>query len=197
MTIEKGKPWGSPCIVPPSRIVVGSDRDLARCRAEEQISLTGGDIWKSLGSPSVPKINAEATEVLIDALEVEIDNGNHLLAASSVEVGTFLGLRRYLCLANASFVGKRNVAPRAHPNDGALDLLEIGAEISWRQRWTASRRALTGTHVPHPHITSRRVRELLIERESSSEILRIDGMKYSTWSSLRVRILPDHWQVLL
>lgn len=197
MTIEKGKPWGSPCVVSHSRVVVSSDRELASCAAVVETSLSGGDIWRSLGSPQIPAVGTAATRVNIDAIHVEIDEERELFASSSVEVGSFLGRGRYLCIANASFVGVRNIAPRAHPNDGSLDYLEIDASISQRQRWIASRRSLTGTHIPHPNITTRRLRKIEIQRGRSSEKLRIDGVVHKNWSSLRVHIEPDHWQVLL
>lgn len=197
MTIEKGKPWGTPSVVPSTRRVVSTDRELAQCTTEDECSLSGGDIWRSLGAPEIPAIGANATKVYIDAVQIHIDNTHHLFASSSVEVGSFLGRGRYLCLANSSFVGKKNIAPRAHPNDGSLDYLEIDAEISWRQRWLASRRSLTGTHIPHPKISSRRVREIEIQKQHSSEKMRIDGVVYKEWTSIQIRIWPDHWQVLL
>lgn len=197
MTIEKGKPWGSPCVVPASRIVVSSDSDLAKCRSNDETSLDSGDIWRSLGSPKVPDIDSTATKVNIDAIKIVIDDRQHYFAASSVEIGSFISKGRYVCIANASFVGRRNIAPRAHPNDGSLDYLEIDPEISWRQRWIASQRSLTGTHIPHPKISARRVRDIEIHKQGSTEKLRIDGLVYKEWKLLRVQILPDHWQVLL
>ena len=197
MTIEKGKPWGSSCVVSPSRVVISTDSELAQRTSDELISLNGGDIWRSLGSPQIPEVNTAATRVNIDAIQVVVDHQQLHHASSSVEIGSFLGRGRYLCIANASFVGLRNIAPRAHPNDGSLDYLEIHASMSWRQRWTASRRSLTGTHIPHPQITTRRIRDITIERAHSSEILRIDGVAHKNWKTISVQILPDHWQVLL
>ena len=197
MTIEKGKPWGSSCVVSPSRVVISTDSELAQRTSDELISLNGGDIWRSLGSPQIPEVNTAATRVNIDAIQVVVDHQQLHHASSSVEIGSFLGRGRYLCIANASFVGPRNIAPRAHPNDGSLDYLEIDSSISWRQRLIASRRSLTGTHIPHPDISTRRVRDIEIERARPTEKLRIDGVVLKNWKSIRVHIVPDHWQVLL
>jgi hypothetical protein len=197
MTIEKGAPWGIPCHVPSHRAIATSDRELATFRPDEIISLSGGDIWKSLGSPLVPSIDSEATLVHIDAIQIEVDAESSFLAASSVEIGSFLSRQRYLCVANASFVREKNIAPRAHPNDGSLDFLEIASTMPFRQRWAASRRASTGTHIPHPHITTKRAREIQIKRQSKSEKLIVDGAHIREWHTLLIRVVPDHWQVVL
>ena len=49
-----------------------------------------------------------------------------------------------------------DVAPRAHPNDGRFDVVEVSAAMPARARLQAWRRLATGTHVPHPDITTRR-----------------------------------------
>lgn len=196
MTIEKGQPWGESCRVPAQRIVVGSDRELALCTKEDLVSLTNGDLWKSLGSPPVPQTDIAATQLPIDALIITIDDDTSLLAASTIEIGSWFRRGRYICIANTSFAGQKNIAPRAHPNDGSLDYLEITASMSWRQRWLASRRALTGTHIPHPQITTKRIKDIRIDRESS-ELLRIDGVSFEEWRTIHVQIDPDHWQVLV
>ena len=55
-------------------------------------------------------------------------------------------------MLNADRIGAWDVAPRAHPNDGQLDVVEVDASMGLRDRWQASRRLATGTHVPHPAI---------------------------------------------
>lgn len=196
MTIEKGKPWGSPCSVPAHRIVVESDSELADCAAEVPVSLNGGDVWKSLGSPAVPAVGMTGTKVNVDAIVITIDNEGNIRAASSIEIGSWHKRGRYICIANSSFVKEKNIAPRAHPNDGSLDYLEIDETMSWRQRWSASRRARTGTHIPHPQITTKRVKDIQIDRQHS-EVLRIDGIQVNEWQSIRVQIDSDHWQVIV
>lgn len=197
MTIEKGQPWGTACQVPSDRIIARNDAELALCSPDHMVSLSGGDIWKSLGSPAVPQQGTEATLVHIDAIEVDIDSQKKFLIASSIEIGSLIGRNRYLCIANASFVSEKNIAPRAHPNDGFLDLLEIDNAMPWRQRWSASRRAQTGVHIPHPHISSRRVRELRIDRETQTERLTVDGVRIKDWHTVVIQVIPDYWQVVL
>ena len=197
MTIEKGKPWGEACRVPEHLVVVSNDRSLALQSAEELLSLSGGDLWKSLGSPPVPASLTEATCVRIDAISVDVDHQTQTMAASSVEVGSFVSRSRYLCIANSSFLRNMNIAPRAHPNDGVADYLEIDPSMSIRQRWLASRRAVTGTHIPHPLITTKRITDIEIHRNTRREKLRLDGAVVRNWQSVRLHVVPDHWHVIV
>ncbi|MGB1824394.1 MAG: hypothetical protein ACPHO9_07420, partial [Ilumatobacteraceae bacterium] len=57
-------------------------------------------------------------------------------------------------------IGRYEAAPRAHPGDGLLDVVEVSDAMPLRQRWMALRRSRTGTHLPHPHISMTRVRDL-------------------------------------
>ena len=63
-----------------------------------------------------------------------------------------------VAVMNVDRLGRWDVAPRAHPNDGALDVVEVDAAMGVRARWQARRRLPTGTHVPHPAIRTRRGR---------------------------------------
>ena len=56
---------------------------------------------------------------------------------------------------NSDHLGTWNVAPRAHPNDGKLDVISVGRGMTFRQRLQARTRLELGTHVPHPAIGSR------------------------------------------
>jgi diacylglycerol kinase family enzyme len=72
---------------------------------------------------------------------------------------------------NAEFLGAWTVAPRAHPGDGLLDVVD--ADLPFSERWEARRRLPYGTHVPHPRITVRRT--ATAELELSGLRVRLDG----------------------
>jgi len=55
---------------------------------------------------------------------------------------------------NAQWLGKLKLGPRAHPNDGLLDLTDGNLPLG--DRMEARRRAHSGSHVPHPALTTRR-----------------------------------------
>ena len=51
---------------------------------------------------------------------------------------------------NAQWVGKWNVGPRAHPNDGLLDTYDVRLPVS--QVLPVRQRLHHGAHLPHPGI---------------------------------------------
>ncbi len=61
-----------------------------------------------------------------------------------------------VAVMNAEFLGDWDVAPRAHPGDGLLDVVSVAAGMSLADRLRARRRLPAGTHVPHPAITIER-----------------------------------------
>lgn len=66
---------------------------------------------------------------------------------------------------NAAFRGAENLAPRGHPNDGRLDLID-GQLASHLDRRRAHKRTYAGSHVPHPNLEETRVRDISISNET-------------------------------
>ena len=95
-----------------------------------------------------------------------------------------------VAVMNAEHIGAWDVAPRAHPNDGQLDVVEVDAAMTMRARWQARRRLPAGTHVPHPAIAMSRAkhRSWTFERPLR---LWVDGVAHGTVRSLGVAIEPD------
>ena len=205
MTIRKGEEWGTRITAPEGIIHVESDAAIAQSEPRRVMTLFSGDLFDALGCPQIVKPGFPCTLLEIDALQCEItlQNGSvrKELAASSVEIGSFIphvGHRsRYICISNAGIVRGRNLTPRAHPNDGILDVLEVSYAMSIRNRLQAFRRATTGTHIPHPNINARRSTECEFLNEERRETLRIDSVKLSSWLSLRVTVLPDYWKIVV
>jgi hypothetical protein len=204
MTIRKGESWGRRIPIPPLIRRVESDAELSRCSQSEFISLTGGDIHRTLGSPPPVQGNHECTLLSIDALVIRVvkpdDSDQELIAASRIEVGSFLsplGRRRFVCVTNGGIVNTRNLAPRAHPNDGRIDVLTIDASMTFRNRLIARNKAMTGTHLPHPQISVRQDQSFHTSRFDRGERLSIDGILVREWSEIFVSIMPDYWQVVV
>lgn len=116
------------------------------------------------------------------------------IALSGIRARAGRKLRRHLfaqhtiLVMNVPFMGDDNIAPRAHPNDGALDLIE-GRLPRW-DRIRALRRLPTGTHVPHPELAQRRVRSAELGTGEPLQVF-ADGRLLGTASRLRVRCVPD------
>jgi diacylglycerol kinase family enzyme len=168
------------------------------------VSLTGGDIYQTLGSPRPVPADSECTLLPIDALQVRVlgidGSEQYFVAASRIEIGNFLspiGHNRFVCVTNGGIVDGRNFAPRAHPNDGRFDVLTIDASMTFRSRLLARKKAETGTHLPHPEISVRQNDAYSTERTGKRERLSIDGIVVANWSEVFVTIIPDYWQVVV
>jgi hypothetical protein len=55
---------------------------------------------------------------------------------------------RIFAAMNAQFLGRFDVAPRGHPNDGLVELLDVDPALGLSDRVKAWRRLPTGTHGP-------------------------------------------------
>jgi diacylglycerol kinase family enzyme len=89
---------------------------------------------------------------------------------------------------NAQYRGHWDVAPKGHPNDGRLDLLD--ADPTLGQRWQARSRLRTGTHVPHPAIEERRITAVQLDLGRPTPI-ELDGEPLGTATTLSIRVEPD------
>jgi diacylglycerol kinase family enzyme len=102
--------------------------------------------------------------------------------------------RRVLVAMNAQWIGSWNAGPRAHPNDGLLDVYD--AALTLRELPAVRRRLVSGTHVPHPHIDHRRVRELNVSFDRGRWLF-IDGRPAGRVRQLRIGIEPDRLRAVV
>jgi hypothetical protein len=197
--ISRGQPWGIPADMSDDVLVVENNQVLSNADRTRRIVLTGGDIARSLGNPVVPVVGSACTEVAIDAMLCDITTTDsrsiHAVAASSIVVGSYWR-GRHLIVSNAGWIGDSNVAPRAHPNDGKVEILTITSHMSLRQRILARRRMQTGTHLPHPDLSSMQIATQSIVRQNEERLM-IDGRKIDNWASISITVEPDYWRVLV
>lgn len=199
MPIRKGEDWGEPGGLPPGGVVVHSDAE-ARAVVEQArrdrvtpppLGLLGGDLCRTLGGNG-----DEARLRSGDARRLPVDLGLVLLDGRLHAFVAHLVVRRgwwrgpIVAAMNAQFLGDWDVAPRAHPADGRLDLLEVAAAMPPAQRWQARSRLRSGTHVPHPDISERRVTAVQLEMPAPMPV-RLDGDLVGTSRTLSVRVEPD------
>jgi len=163
--VRPGEEWGRPGPLPPGAVICGSDAEAADAVRDAAVDglpfpplgLVGGDLWRTLGSPGggERRLRDEGgTAVAIDVVEVQMDGRTdwfvaHLLARG----GWWRG--RIVAVMNAEFMGAWDVAPRSHPGDGRVEVLDADPPLG--DRLTARRRLSHGTHIPHPDIAVRRV----------------------------------------
>jgi hypothetical protein len=206
VTIRKGEAWGVAGALSDAAPVHADDASAASWLqtalddgAPVEVGLVGGDLHRTLGAPRHDEADLRAGRGMrfpVDVGVVEYHDADgavrqvlflaHLIAFVDARARRWRG--RTIVAMNAAFVGEDNLGPRAHPNDGRLDVTD-GA-LTWRARRQAEARAPLGAHVPHPDLGERRVRELTVEADTPM-LLRLDGREVATTSRFELRCLPD------
>ena len=203
MSIERRRNWGSRGHLPEDGIVVGSDVELldlvTRHRREgtevPPLALTGGDLWRTLGgSPGVERWKgAEGQRLRVDLGAALLDGRLHWFCSHLVARHSWLRGRIWIA-ANAAHLGAWNIAPRAHPGDGLLDVLD--ADLPLGQRLSARGRLPSGTHVPHPEVRYTRTRAEQVEFARPTPIW-LDGRRIGNAQRLSVRLEEEALLVVI
>ncbi len=199
MSIGRGSDWGRTGCLPPGSEIVNSDRDLASILSESRrigadrptVGLVGGDVWRTLGAPGGGEQrlrHGPATIAEIDAVEVVADEGEPHVFVAHLVARRPLYLGRVVAVMNAEWLGDLDVAPRSHPSDGRVELVD--AELRLGDKWKARRRLPTGTHVPHPDIEVRSAarHELVFDRPMG---IRLDGADIGRARRVYLTVLPE------
>jgi len=193
MTIRKGEEWGCSVQRPDRLVVAESDRALAALVASGQgnpLGVSGGDVFHSVGSPAR---RDPMQRLPMDLLHVEADGARHL-AVAHVLVRRSWWRGEIVVVMNVDHLGEWNIAPRAHPNDGRFDVVEVAPSMSIRHRLQARRRLPQGTHVPHPDIRTRTGMEASWEF-GRPQRLWIDGESIGSVRVLTVAVEPDAFAI--
>jgi hypothetical protein len=210
MTVRRGDPWGEPAVLGPDRPVAATDGELADLVAAATadghplgpVGLLGGDLHRTLGAPPHDRADllagrGAAYPIDVGEVLVEREGGlvtQHVFVAHLVATAPRLGRpgRRWrgrtVVAMNGSFVGAADLGPRAHPNDGLLDVTD-GA-LPWSQRRTAAVRELTGTHLPHPALAERRTASYEVRSDRPLALV-VDGRPIGRTRHLEIRCAAD------
>lgn len=190
MVIERNSEWGSPGRLGPDADVAADDAAARALLAAgtATMRLADGDLARTLGVAG--RLDRELTGVLlpVDAIEVELDGRDVAMAVAHVVVGRPWGLRGFVAVMNAAYLGDANLAPRAHPGDGKFDVVEVA--LGWRDLLRARRRATTGTHVPHPGIDIRRSASWSHDFGRPT-VVTIDGLRAGTARNVRCHLRSE------
>ena len=203
MTVRKGKPWGAPGPLPEGGVVVHSDAEARhavtaarRAGAELPVlGLVGGDLARTCGAAgSETRLRTpDAQQLPVDLGEVLVDGSLHFFVAHLVARRSWLR-GRVVAAMNAQYLGSWDVAPRGHPNDGRLDLID--ADPSLGDRLKARSRLPSGTHVPHPAIAESRVKAVQLDLERGTRVW-LDGECIGPARTLSIRTVPDALTVVV
>ncbi len=205
MTIRRGQEWGSAGALPADGVVVRSDAE-ARAAVEGArrsgapvpvLGLLGGDLARTLGGRG-----DEARLRSDDARQLPVDVGSVLLDGRQFWFVAHLVARRswwrgrVVAAMNAQYLGDWDVAPRTHPNDGRLELLDVDPSFRIGDRLKARRRLLRGAHVPHPGIGEQRVASWQSTFEPALRVW-LDGVAMGAVTNVSLRVEPDALTVVV
>jgi YegS C-terminal NAD kinase beta sandwich-like domain len=207
MTIEKGGAWGGLAAdLPPSpRVTARSDAEAAQAVEQARrggsplpvLVLLGGDLCRTVGGTGVTAHAAgpDAVALPCDVGSVLLDGRLHWFVAHLVARRSWWRGRLFAAM-NAQFLGRYDVAPRGHPGDGRLDVLDVDPTFGLADRVKAWRRLPTGTHVPHPRI---RVRSTAALQTTFDPPLRVwlDGVDHGEVSNVSLRVEADALTVVV
>ena len=211
MTISKHGLYGTPVSRPTTLHVLQSDIEIAQHYVSGDTAttctVTHGSIAQSLGISSGriqdPDPNQQMTLVDIDLLQIDFrtttsSNANsktsssttsRIVVAGTISIQDRTLLSTCLILSNSGLLRSRDVLPRAHPNDGFVDVLEVDPKISIRQRAIAWRRSAIGSHLPHPSF--RVSRSIDFQWSGSPAHMIADGVTYKGVVWLQCTVLAD------
>jgi hypothetical protein len=193
MTIRKGEQWGRSVPRPERLTIAASDPALSEMVAadsDDPVGVSGGDLFRTVGAPG-PRDSV--MRLPIDVVRVVADGRSHIAVAHVVARRSWWrgGI---VAIMNVDHLGAWNVAPRAHPNDGRFDVVEVDREMTVRERIQARGRLEQGTHLPHPRIATRTGTEATWHFERPQQLW-IDGVHAGSVHDLAVEIEADRFAI--
>jgi len=204
MPISPGSEWGAPSPIPDNAHTISSDRQLglhlrdssAKHIHGQSLHVVAGDITHVLGVQDRPTKN-DCVRVVIDAIAVSYTDA-HGSVHSDVCVGSLSIARRFLrgaisVVTNSGYWRGHEVAPRAHLNDGKLDIFEVSGAMRWSQRRLMWQKTALGTHLPHPLLSYSQGD--FFHWEGSPQRLTIDGQFVAVVTKVTCRVQSDCVQV--
>jgi hypothetical protein len=192
------------------RFAAAPDSDLARA-----IGLVAGaaptglalplDVLEYAAEPDsgvrLPGHDGKGTPVAVNSIVVGVPPDRlrswHRPAGLSVEIdGSAVDAHgaTSLVVMNGQYLRGLDLSPRGHPGDGVAEAqlyaLPPGARRAMRTRLT------TGAHLPHPAITIRRARRLVV-RASRAAALEVDGACIGEVRALEVTLRGGAYRLLV
>lgn len=203
MTIRKGEQWGTVCSTPVGLIEFVDERALGKYFRDggivSEAILKSGTLIQALGASSSSH-DRESIKVEIDLIKVQYtdkdDHEHKDFAVGSLVIGKRTWLGEISIVSNSGYLGRREVLPKAHPNDGVFDLLVIQRGMQLFQRWLALRRIQTSSHLPHPDMSTKQLADFSWPTQGSNAAstrcrLVIDGENLGLVTAVKMQAITD------
>ncbi|HYE78174.1 MAG TPA: hypothetical protein VEI97_09315, partial [bacterium] len=158
------------------------------------LGVLGGDLCRTLGGPGdeARLRSDQAVTFTVDLGQALVDGSLHLFVAHLVAHNRLW--TRALVAMNAQWLGSWNLGPRAHPNDGLIDVYDAHLPIG--EVTKVRRRLHHGAHLPHPGIAEQR--SAAVQFELSRPLpLWLDGVRLGQAQAVSVRVEPDALKVVV
>ncbi len=211
MTIRKGQPWGTEgpvagdvptaCDDASLAALVHDHRDHGISGSDAFVArVASGDLLATVGGAGPPPALGEdplpiTSQLLpMDLGYVRLDEGPERPFVAHVLANARGWRGQCMVVMNGAWYGDWYLGPRAHPNDGLLDVT-VG-ELGFRDRMMAKKRVKSGTHLPHPNLEVRRVGSLVQTLERLTPV-RIDGVLAGQARRIEVRLDSDAFVLAL
>jgi hypothetical protein len=200
VTLRPGEQWGEPIAPPIDPLCAPSDVALSEAvdsQSDRPLRVTGGDLATTIGThrPRLPE--TPWRKVPVDRIQITTEHGStravaHVVVRKAWGSAWRSGPLLFIC--NAEYIGKWDVAPRAHPGDGLLDVVEVSTSMSPRARFQAWRRVGTGSHIPHPDLRIRQITAANWEFHRPMSIF-VDGRKWLSARQISVLVAAEDFQL--
>ena len=203
MTIRKGQQWGHFEDRPTDLQVLSDDFSASEVITNQtlnsesslKLSIVKSGLRRTLGINGASMGNGQMLCTKFDVIEANYTFANSdavtrrcFIGCAFVHENLFFG--KTIAILNSSFVGNRDWAPRAHPNDGKFYVIELDSSMNIRQRLTAFRLMKSGSHLPHPKIHYSQMSEYVFSQEKSTP-MKIEGVRVGAIRHCVFRVLPD------
>jgi len=201
MTIRIGEEWGEAVeSAPDGTHTAFTDRDVAQALYEQRLVLVrGGTLHQTLGSPIG---DAVTRRLPIDLVEIVDTSSETSIAVSVANIcllqrGPFGRWRgRVVVVTNCGEYSGVTPCPRAHPNDGTFDVLEVDASMTLFQRRLAWKKAESGSHLPHPSLSVWSGERFCLTVEPNEQII-VDGVDLKFTGDLELRVVADAGEIFI
>jgi hypothetical protein len=203
MTIKPAEGWGRVIDRPANLVTVVDDASLAthleairRDPTRPPVIVSGGDLARTVGGADRSAARrSTVNELPIDLLSIRLGDADPITACAHVVARSPWWRGSWwrgpvLVVMNAEFLGSWDVAPRGHPNDGRAEVFDAGNDLTLRQRIAARKRLRTATHIPHPAIATRSIRQASWNFPRPMAII-VDGRRHGRWDRMEIVVTPD------